>query len=155
MLAAAHDRPAYWTSDEWSTPARLVREIAALYGPFDLDPCCRPETAKAPRFFTRDVDGLAHEWHGRVFLNPPYSKPAPWLEKSIEETQAGRAEIVVALLPVSTSTSWFHHLVLGCAELHFLRGRVRFIGWRGTPIGNPKTASVVAVYRCGKLGATP
>lgn len=34
-------------SDEWSTPDWLVSDLADEFGPFTLDPCATPETAKA------------------------------------------------------------------------------------------------------------
>lgn len=138
-------RPEGWTSDDWSTPPELVAELAREFGAFDLDPCCREITAKAPRFYTRETNGLAQEWRGRVWLNPPYSDPAPWLEKAIEAQRAGA--LTVALLPASTDTAWFHDLVLPYAEVRFVRGRVRFYGWEGTPIGSPRTGSIIVIYR--------
>ena len=140
-------RPDFWTSDEWETPPEIVREMASEFGPFDLDACARPETAKAPRWYTKTDDSLRQPWHGRVWLNPPYSKPGPWLCKAIAEVAAGHADVVVALLPASTDTAWFHDLVLGkAAEVRFRRGRIRFLGWKGTPIGSPKIGSVFAIY---------
>jgi phage N-6-adenine-methyltransferase len=141
------EKPIWWTSDHWSTPPSLIRTLADEFGPFDLDPCCRIETAKAPLFFTQEQDGLSQDWHGAVFLNPPYSKPAPWLQKAIHETTLGHASIVVALLPVRTDTRWFHSLVKNHAELRFLQGRVKWIGWQGTPIPSPKDPSMLSIYR--------
>lgn len=129
-----------------------MRNLENEFGRFDLDPCCMPRTAKARCFFTPAIDGLAQPWHGRVFLNPPYSKPAPWLEKAAHEVGVGRADLVIALLPASTDTAWFHELVKTRAEVRFLRGRVKFLGWRGTPIGSPKMASMLAIYRQKKSG---
>ena len=80
-------------------------------------------------------------------MNPPYSKPAPWLEKAYKETVSGRADLVVALLPVRTDTRWFHSLVLGRAEIRFIKGRIKWIGWQGTPIPAPKDPSMFAIYR--------
>lgn len=140
-------KPDWWTSDHWATPPTLVHELAIQYGPFDLDPCCHAETAKAPKFYTPAEDGLSSPWHGKVFMNPPYSDVSPWLEKAIAETRAGRVEIVVALLPACTDTAWFHTLVQGHAEVRFLRGRVRFYGWMATPISSPKSPSMLAIYR--------
>lgn len=141
-------RPAWWTSDHWATPPLIVQNLESEFGRFDLDPCCRAESAKAPAFFTPEEDGLSQPWRGRVFLNPPYSKPAPWLEKAIRETTEGRARLVVALLPASTDTRWFHELVKDRAEVRFLQGRIKFYGWMGTPIGSPKQGSMLAIYRC-------
>lgn len=140
-------KPEWWSSDHWATPPDVMAALVEEFGLFDLDPCCRPETAKAPIFFTPEQDGLDREWHGRVFLNPPYSKPRPWLDKAAQEVAAGRASLVVALLPVRTDTRWFHDAVLPKAELRFLRGRVRWLGWQGTPIPAPKDPSMLAIYR--------
>lgn len=139
-------KPAWWSSDHWSTPSSVIKQLTAEFGAFDLDPCCRIETAKAPKFFVEADDGLSRRWYGHVFLNPPYSKPGPWLEKAIRETKAGRAKIVVALLPVRTDTRWFHDFVNGIAEIRFIKGRIKWIGWQGTPIPQPKDPSMFAIY---------
>lgn len=117
------------------------------FGAFDLDPCCRVETAKATQYYDQSHDGLRQPWFGKVFLNPPYSKPTPWLEKALKETVEKRVSLVVALLPVRTDTKWFHNLVLGRCELRFMKGRIKWIGWQGTPIPAPKDPSMFAVYR--------
>lgn len=147
MPKAVAGKPEGWTSDQWSTPWPVVHDLEREFGSFDLDPCCMEATAKAPVFYTPREDGLSREWRGRVFMNPPYSKPVPWLEKAIAETTEGRADLVVALIPVSTDTRWFHRLVKDHAELRFIQGRVRFIGWQGTPIQAPKAPSMFAIYR--------
>jgi phage N-6-adenine-methyltransferase len=140
-------KPDGWTSDQWATPWPLVREFEAEFGSFDLDPAAESHTAKAPRFYTIEDDGLGRPWFGRVWLNPPYSKPRPWLERAHAATSTGEANLVVALLPASIDTRWFHEAVLPHASLRFVRGRVRFLGWEGTPIPSPKAPSLVAVYR--------
>jgi site-specific DNA-methyltransferase (adenine-specific) len=142
------EKPDWWSSDHWATPWAVVRALEAEFGRFDLDPCCREETAKAKRFYDEEDDGLRQRWFGRVFMNPPYSKPAPWLEKAIRETTSGkRARLVVALLPVRTDTRWFHTLVKDRAELRFVQGRIKWIGWQGTPIPSPKDPNMLAIYR--------
>ena len=140
-------KPEGWSSDHWETPWGVVKELEAEFGVFDLDPCCTQATAKAPAFYTQEDDGLSKSWFGRVFLNPPYSKPAPWLEKAWSTTRSGSAVLVVALLPVRTDTRWFHSFVKDRAEVRFIKGRVKFIGWQGTPIPSPKNPSMFAIYR--------
>jgi site-specific DNA-methyltransferase (adenine-specific) len=140
-------KPEWWSSDHWATPREIVDNLEAEFGAFDLDPCCMHGTAKARHFYTPVENGLEWPWVGRVFLNPPYSKPAPWLQKAIAETSSGCAALVVALLPVRTDTRWFHELVNMRAELRFIRGRIKWIGWQGTPIPNPKDPSMLAIYR--------
>lgn len=141
------DKPAWWTSDEWATPPEVVALLAQEFGPFDLDPCAREDTARALYYFDRADDGLVQAWHGKVWLNPPYGNPGPWCQKAQEETAAGRAEVVVALLPAATDTGWFHDFVLPFAEIRYRRGRIKFLGWRGAAVGSPKSGSIIAIYR--------
>jgi phage N-6-adenine-methyltransferase len=144
----SREKPVDWTSDDWSTPPEIVAEFEQEFGAFELDVCARPETAKAPMYYTKETDALSREWWcSRAWMNPPFSDPAPWLKKAIEETQAGHCGMVVALLPAATDTRWFHDLVLGKAEVRFRKGRIKFIGWMGTPIGSPKAGTVFAIYR--------
>lgn len=144
-------RPSWWTTDDWTTPPAFVRQLEAEFGTFEIDPCATKKTAKAPRFYTIEDDGLHSPWHGRVFLNPPYSAPLPWVRRAARRTNAGTCPLVVALLPCCFDTRWFHEWVLPYAELHFIRGRIRFLGWKGTPIGSPRQPNFLAVYRAGGL----
>lgn len=147
LVDVAAQKPVGWSSDMWGTPPELVKEMEAEFGPFELDPCAEPQTAKAPRFFTIRENGLTAIWRGRVFLNPPYSNPTPWLQRAVEHAREGN--LVVALLPASTDTNWFHDLVLPNAEVRFIRQRVRFIGWRGTPIPSPIAPNLWAIFHPG------
>jgi site-specific DNA-methyltransferase (adenine-specific) len=142
------DKPEWWSTDEWATPQPFIDLLVSRYGrPFDLDPCARAESAKAPRYYTIEDDGLAQPWEGFVWVNPPYSNPKAWVEKALAEVRrpenAGRIWIVL-LLPVAIDTAWFHDLILPNADIEFVRGRLRFIGWKGTPIGSPTAGNVLA-----------
>lgn len=145
-------RPEGWDSDQWATPWPIVRDLEREFGFFDLDPCAQPATAKAPKFFTPADDGLSLPWFGKVFMNPPYSMPGAWCKKAHEEVTSGLAELVVALIPASTDTRWFHEWVKERAQIRFVRGRVRFLGWEGTPIPAPKAPSIIAIYRRARMG---
>ena len=72
----------------------------------------------------KDFDGLGNDWGVRNFVNPPYSKKVPWIKKAIEEQRKGK--LTVMLLPVDTSTNWFHDLLLPNAEIRWLRKRLIF-----------------------------
>ena len=54
-------KPDWWTSDEWATPPEFVAALEAEFGPFDLDPCARAGSAKAPGYYTKEDDGLAQQ----------------------------------------------------------------------------------------------
>ena len=149
VMDAGPVKPEWWTSDHWSTPWDIVHRLEDEFGKFNLDPCCRDETAKADIYYTKKHNGLSMPWSGRVFMNPPYSRPGPWLEKAIQATTSMQeaATLVVALLPVRTDTRWFHQFVWGKAEIRFIKGRIKWLGWQGTPIPNPKDPSMFAIYR--------
>ena len=92
------------TSDECYTPRSL---FDLLDIEFDLDPAsCPKELSAVParRIFTVEDDGLSQPWEGRVWLNPPYSKPAPWVDRFIDH---GRG---IALLPASRNARWLDHV---------------------------------------------
>lgn len=127
------------TTVTWLTPPHV---IAAL-GPFDLDPCGHPLSDTAARRIVLPEDGLAAEWHGRVWLNPPYgAQITRWLKRMADHGSG------VALLPARTEvTSWFCPFVWERATaLLFLRGRLSFGTDAGTLKGNAGHASVLAAY---------
>jgi phage N-6-adenine-methyltransferase len=128
---------------EWSTPDGLFAEIAAEFGPFDLDPCATAENAKAPEFYTELDDGLTFPWKGRVFMNPPYgTKIRRWMRKAYESSLDGA--LVVCLVPARTDTRWFHEYAMK-GEVRFLRGRVKF----GGATENAPFPSAIVVFRPG------
>lgn len=129
-------------SNEWYTPHDLFETLHEEFE-FNLDPCATDENAKCKRYFTQTEDGLVQDWEtSRVFCNPPYGRCLPnWTRKCFEASQDGA--LVVALLPASTSTRWFHDWVLGKAELRFIKGRLKF-GGRGC---SAPFSSLLAIYR--------
>jgi DNA N-6-adenine-methyltransferase (Dam) len=86
------------TNDEWYTP-RWIFKAAGLV--FDLDVCApvAPEfrTCPARRYLTILDDGLTAPWDGLVWMNPPYSNPAPWADRFIAHPDG------LALVPASNS----------------------------------------------------
>ncbi len=90
------------TSDDYYTP-KWVFDALGLH--FDLDVASPPGGTHVPcdRYFTQADDGLAQPWHGRVWMNPPFSNSAPWVERWISHGNG------IALLPTSRAR-WFSHL---------------------------------------------
>ncbi|SUS08412.1 hypothetical protein DF3PB_670003 [uncultured Defluviicoccus sp.] len=135
-VKGGHFRSHFTGENEWYTPAPYVEAARACLGSIDLDPATAPaaqETIRAARFFTRDDDGLKHEWHGRIWLNPPYAQPdiARFIVKLLAEIAAGRATEAILLTHNYTDTAWFHAAAGQCAALCFTRGRIRFVGPSG------------------------
>jgi phage N-6-adenine-methyltransferase len=129
--------------DKWETPETVFIPLNKEFG-FTLDPCCEPHTAKCQKFYTEDQNGLDKDWTGEVvFCNPPYSRGNidKWMKKCFEEGKKGVT--VVALIPVSTSSAWWHEYVWKKAEIRFIKGRVRF---RGAPFTAP-FSSCLAIFK--------
>lgn len=111
-------------SDEWYTPLALFTPLNQEYN-FTLDPCCTPETSKAPHYYTINDDGLTKSWNGHtVFCNPPYSNIKAWVKKCHDEWNKNTT--IVLLIPARTDTSYFHDYIYHQADLIFIRGRLHF-----------------------------
>ena len=106
-----------YESDEWYTPQEYIDAAKAVMGAIDLDPASSEmaqTVVRAGVYLTRFDDGLAQvRWlHQRVWLNPPYSNPAPWIEKLVREHQAGPfCTAAIVLVNNATETSWFQLLL--------------------------------------------
>lgn len=114
-------------SVEWSTPHNLFSYLDTRFS-FTLDPCCTRENATCPEFYTIEDDGLVKSWEGhRVFMNPPYGREiGDWCRKA--KTEAEKGALVVGLLPARVDTAWWKENVDGHADVHFIRGRLKFGG---------------------------
>lgn len=137
-------------NNEFATPGKIWRPLAAAVGGFDLDPASGAEsTPIADERYTRDDDGLSKPWHGEVFLNPPWSTNGDgaakhdWLRKVRVERKRPEVRRVVVLLPVDTSTQWFHEHVLAAEAICFVGpGRISFEGGDR----NPSFGLLIAVF---------
>lgn len=114
----------------WETPPELLRALSQVFPRFDLDPCAPRKSrtlVRARTHYTAEDDGLSLPWHGTVFVNPPYGRTlAAWMAKAHHEVSAGRARVVVALLPARPDTRYWHEHIAGRATVYFLKGRLRF-----------------------------
>lgn len=118
-------------SDVWLTPPHVIDAL----GPFDLDPCAAPEPRPWPtaaRHIARPDDGLAAEWSGRVWCNPPYSSPWKWLARLSAHGNG------IALIFARTETRGFVSQVWRRADaILFIEGRLTF----HRPTGQPGKAN--------------
>jgi hypothetical protein len=112
------------STNEWYTP----REILLPLGEFDLDPCSpvvRPwPTAKV--HFTKEDNGLALDWFGRVWLNPPYDYMGIFMKKM------GMHMNGIALTFARTDTEAFQKYIFPAADsMLFIDGRINFLNAAG------------------------
>jgi phage N-6-adenine-methyltransferase len=112
-------------TDMWATPQDFFDRYNAKYK-FTLDVCASPENAKCANYFTEQDDGLAQEWKGVCWMNPPYGRTiGKWMKKAYESSQKGAT--VVCLVPARTDTAWWHDYAVK-GQIEFIRGRLKFGG---------------------------
>lgn len=117
-------------SPEWYTPLPFIEAARRVMGAIDLDPAshddCRLHVGAA-RHFTKEDDGLAQPWEGRIFLNPPGGKdangkslmPQFWLKLLFEY---GRAESHAARHGQPFEAIWIGYSLEQLQTLQQLRG---------------------------------
>lgn len=112
-------------SVEWYTPRSYIEAAHTVMGGIDLDPASNQQAQErigATVWYGLDHpdpdsrDGLAGEWYGRVWLNPPYGAQgaravaATWAEQLIREYDAGRVSQAVLLVNAVIDSKWFDPL---------------------------------------------
>jgi phage N-6-adenine-methyltransferase len=117
--------------NEWFTPAEDIERARTVLGAIDLDPASHEaaqEIVQAARYFTKADDGLTQEWHGRVWLNPPYAQPliADFVAKMCSERAAGRVTAAIMLTHSYTSSVWFQEAASVSDAICFPRRRIEF-----------------------------
>ena len=125
-------------TDIWETPQDFFDKLNEEFR-FQTDVCASPENAKCKRFYTPEQDGLAQEWSGACWCNPPYGRQiGKWVRKASESKAT-----TVMLIPARTDTAWFHDYIYGKAEVRFVRGRLKF----GQAKNSAPFPSMVVVFR--------
>lgn len=145
MTLSSHQRPVRGASEVWLTPP----EIIEAFGPFDLDPCAAvgQPWPTAARHYTVEDDGLAREWHGFVWCNPPFGPEAGvWLDRLAEHGHG------IGLMPARTETRWFVRAVWHRADaVLFLHGRPHFHHPSGIR-ASANSGAPIALAAYGSLG---
>ena len=105
-------------TNTWLTPLWLIDAL----GPFDFDPCGFPNHPTAKKINTLPIDGLSIHWEGMVWLNPPYGRNIfKWLVKLHNHGNG------IALVFARTDTQWFHNIRALATDIHFIKGRIKFL----------------------------
>jgi phage N-6-adenine-methyltransferase len=135
-LAAKPHRTLATGDNEWFTPLKYIDLARDVLGAIDLDPASNEiaqETVKATTFYTKESDGLAHCWTGRVWLNPPYAQPLirHFADKLVAEVANGNVPAALVLVNNSTETGWFQTLLRASRAICFPASRIRFVSPSG------------------------
>ena len=130
---------------EYFTPREFVDAARRVFGgTIDLDPASSAfanETVKAEKFFSKDNDGLAQEWQGNIWLNPPYTNGV--IQKFVSKLLASNFTSAIVLVDAATDTKWFGHLADACAGIVFTSGRVNCLPHGKKNSSNPTRGSAI------------
>ena len=135
-------------NNEWYTPPKYIEAARVVMGGIDLDPASSDvanQTVRATKYYTKQDNGLMHNWQGRVWMNPPYSSKliGPFVDKLSLHVHFGDVTEACVLVNNATETAWFNTLLEVASCVCFIRGRVRFIDAAGNPSGTPLQGQAV------------
>nr|DAS67528.1 MAG TPA: DNA N-6-adenine-methyltransferase [Bacteriophage sp.] len=115
----------------WQTPQYVFNAMNRKYS-FDLDACADHNNALCRLFLTalNDITKTetqsAVKFGSRVWMNPPYSNPMPFVKAAIELMRE-RDCTVVMLLPADKSTKWYRLALTAATEvIDVIGGRINF-----------------------------
>jgi len=121
------------TGDEESyTPEQYIESARKVMGGIDLDPASNDmaqHTVMAAEYYTVEDDGLTKDWHGKVWMNPPYTARIinQFITKLVDGYNDGSITDAIVLTNNNTDTAWFHEAVNSCSAVCFTAGRINFV----------------------------
>jgi hypothetical protein len=143
--------------DDWVTPRYIFVGIGEA---FDLDVApAALGVGYVPTDRYMKGDGLTQDWHGFVWMNPPFghqSTKERWLSRFFEHGNG------IALLPDRTSAPWWQKFAPRASAICFVSPKVKFERPDGTRGEQPGDGTCLlgagaqakrALFRCG-LGVT-
>lgn len=137
-------------SDRYMTDPSILAIVAKQWPTgIDLDPCHDEHsfvTAANTYDIRRGENGAALPWTGRVWCNPPYSNPTPFIARAQQHGQSGGEALLY--INTGTDTITFQTLIFPYADLCFLAKRQRFykVADGETKLTTNPLASVVAYF---------
>lgn len=107
---------------DFYTPPEIVQAAREAMGDVDLDAASHwlaNRTHRIADYFTIGRSAFEHDWHGRVWLNPPYGNNAPWFDRIIQFVDSGMVEQICILSPV-----WVFNTVIAMPIMDRVSGMI-------------------------------
>ena len=130
--------------NEWYTPKHIIESARVVMGDIDLDPASSElanDIIQAKDYYTTKEDGLKQDWHGRVWLNPPYSQPE--ITNFAKAVTSKIYDEIMILVNNATETEWFRMMAETSNAICFISRRLKFIDVNGKPSGSPLQGQAV------------
>ena len=112
--------------DEYGTPLTLYFDACHTFNIHpEIDVAASQFNHVCKRYFTIADDALTKEWNVDFYMNPPYSKVAKFIEYAYKQHRKHNVNCLI-LTYAKTETKWWHGYIEDKAEVHFIKGRMRF-----------------------------
>lgn len=132
MATAPMQKPGKSRQD-YETPDEFLDAVRKFLGieNFSFDLAADDGNYVAKPFFTIEDNALIQDWKlaaggGWAWLNPPFGKLSPWVEKARIEGQRGAK--IAMLVPAGVGSNWWRDHVHNHARILLLNGRISFDG---------------------------
>lgn len=132
--------------NEWYTPTEIIEAARRVMGRITLDPASSVianSIVQADYFYTIQDDGLAQDWTGCVWLNPPYSQPEIGRFADKVHQEIPRLDQLCILVNNATETAWFQRMLEVASSVCLLRSRVKFLDMQLKATGAPLQGQVL------------
>lgn len=124
-------------SDEWYTPPFVFEALGVTFDTDVAAPHGRSTHVPCRQYIWRDA--LEFDWHGFVWMNPPFggrNSLGPWLKKFFDHGNG------IALTPDRTSAPWFQEAWDRAASVVFTP-KIRFLRPDGTEGVSPSNGTAL------------
>ncbi|TWY19386.1 phage N-6-adenine-methyltransferase [Enterobacter roggenkampii] len=139
--------------DLWRTPPEIFHALNAEFN-FVLDAAASATNALCRHYITEQQNTLFTSWAevmpdipGYAWMNPPYSRPMPFVQAAAQEN-ADNGIGCVMLLPADTSVLWFREAIKTAHEVRFITGgRLSFLNAEtGKPVNGNNKGSMLIIW---------
>lgn len=146
--------------DSYRTPRYIFNWLDGRFY-FLIDGCANKKNALCSNYIGQGLNAIAEDFLTfnpleqvmefaepilRIFVNPPYSNPLPFVKRAVELMKAGH--LVVMLLPADKSTKWYKVIQENATEvIDIIGGRINFLHPEtGEEVKGNNKGSMVAVF---------
>jgi len=136
---------------EWYTPKTIIDAAREVMGNIDLDPAScdyANQFIQADKFYSIEDDGLEQEWHGNVWMNPPYTQPivTEFCNLLVENYVQNKVPQACVLVNNATETKFYQNMLNHARAVCFIKGRVKFVDPKGDSSGAPLQGQTVLYF---------
>lgn len=119
------------SKQDYATPRDFLAAVKARLriADFDIDLAAHAKNTVTARYYDEAQNSLMQPWrvgNGVNWLNPPFSRIEPWVQRAYEQSREQGARTAV-LIPAAVGANWWRDWVHHKAEVLLLNGRLAFM----------------------------